>query len=68
MVQREILDGDSIAVPVRRQNVPFRAGDIRRLAKPRPEKATRQLILAVVPVRLFKPLIVILNNGRAGKR
>ena len=68
MVQREILDGDSIAVPVRRQNVRLRGSNIRRLVKPRPEKAARQLILAAVPVHLGKPLVVILDNGRAGKR
>ena len=68
MVQREIFDRDAIAVPVRRQNVRLRGSNIRRLVKPRPEKAARQLILAAVPVHLGKPLVVILDNGRAGKR
>ena len=68
VVQRQVFDGYPVTAPIRRQNIPFRGAHIRWLVEFRPEKAARQRVLAVRPVHLAEPLVVVLNNGRPGKR
>src|SRR5262249_24807289 len=65
MVQREISDFDPIAATVRGKNICLGRGHVRRLIETRPKVAAAKLVLAVNPVNLYHPLIVVLYDRRA---